>query len=113
MPLEHEFAALMHDASEAFVGDVSKPLKALLPDYRLVEERVEAAISAKFSLPQPLSPCIKVADLVMLATEQRQIMRNHDDWVPVRGHAPLTFELPIWSQAEAKAQFLRRYAETR
>lgn len=42
--------ALLHDAAEAFIGDVVKPLKVMLPEYEQVEARVEAVIAAKYGL---------------------------------------------------------------
>lgn len=45
-----QYAALMHDAHEAYVGDVGAPLKTLLPGFRDVEERVRRAVLQAFSL---------------------------------------------------------------
>ncbi len=109
VPPEHAYAALMHDAAEAFIGDVSKPLKDLLPEYRVVEKRVEAAIAARFGLPEKMPAAVKDADLVMLATEQRQLMRNRDDWDYTRGRQVADLEIPEWSPAEARWRFLNLY----
>lgn len=111
VPIEHALAGLLHDAAEAFIGDVAKPLKDLLPEYRAVEEHMESVVLGRFGLTLPLPPEIKEADLVMLATEQRQIMRNRDDWNYTRGRAPADVIIHGWPPAEAKRQFLARFAE--
>lgn len=80
VPPEHALAALMHDAAEAVMGDMSSPLKSLLPQYKEIEKRVEASILPRFGLRLPLDPCVKIADRVMLAAEQCQAMKNTDDW---------------------------------
>lgn len=109
VPPEYAYAALMHDAAEAFIGDVTKPLKDLLPEYRAIEARVEAAIFARFNVPTPLDPIVKHADVQMLATEQRHLMKNLDDWDYTRGHAPLDIEIPSMSPIVARMAFIDRY----
>lgn len=69
VPPEHAFHALLHDASEAYLGDVSTPLKELLDDYRELEADVSKSIYARFGLPATLHPSIKSADYRVLATE--------------------------------------------
>lgn len=113
VPPEDAFAGLMHDAAEALIGDVAKPLKDMLPDYRRLEKSIEAAVFARFGVPTPLPPSVKEIDVVMLATEQRQLMRNRDDWNYTRGRQPLDIQIPPMGPEEAKAAFLARYAEVR
>lgn len=48
VPRPFALAGLLHDASEAFVGDVSSPLKKLLKDYKPIEHRIQDAISSHF-----------------------------------------------------------------
>jgi len=109
VPSEFALAALLHDAAEAFIGDVSSPLKGLLPDYKRIEARVEAAVLGRFGLSRPLPFPVKLADLYMLKVEQAQVMCNDDDWPAVRSIAgpPLTVE--FWSPDEARARFLSRF----
>jgi 5'-deoxynucleotidase YfbR-like HD superfamily hydrolase len=104
-------AGLLHDAAEAFVGDVSKPLKDLLPDYRIIETRVEQAVLDRFGLSLPLPLEIKEADITMLATEQRQLMTNGDTWHHTHGRQPLDMKLPYMPPKIAKQAFLDRFAE--
>jgi len=69
LPRELAFCGLMHDAAEAYVGDMVSPLKALLPSFRDVEGRVWDAISRRFRLPTAIPAEVEDADRRLLATE--------------------------------------------
>ncbi len=112
VPCEMRLAGLLHDAAEAYLGDVTKPLKRLIPEYSVIEKRVEAALFAAFGLPAHLPPEIKRADLVLLATEQRDLMPAHDDhWELIAGVSPLAERIRPMSPREAKGLFLRRFGD--
>ena len=113
VPQSDRYFGLMHDAAEAFIGDMTKPLKDIVPEYRTIERRVEAAIAARFELPEIMPVSVEEADVVMLATEQRVLMHNRDDWNYTRGRAPAEIDIEDWSPAQAKAAFLSAYERTR
>lgn len=69
---DHELAkiALMHDAAEAYICDIPRPLKVLLaPIYKPIEEAVERAIAERFGLPSLSHPAVKAADDRILEDE--------------------------------------------
>jgi len=70
VPPEHALAGLMHDAAEAFIGDVSSPLKSLLPQYKAIEARVEAVIADRFGLTALMDPRVKELDDRILEDER-------------------------------------------
>lgn len=110
VPEEHALAALMHDAAEAYVGDIVGPLKQLLPDFKAIEKRVEAAIFQKFGIPLPLPECVKHADLRLLRTEQRDLTAGHgDNWNGLDAFAPLPEKIVPLNPAQAVSFFLNRW----
>lgn len=109
VPPDQALAALLHDAAEAFIHDISRPLKAMLPDYRVIEKRVEHSIFDHFGVPRELTPEIHHADHVMLATEKRDLMPLTTLWhVPVE-ILPDPCPIRPWSPDMAKIEFLTRY----
>jgi uncharacterized protein len=79
VPDENALEFLLHDASEAFIGDMSRPLKHLTAaggPYREVEKNIMAVIRAKFGLPSTQSDIIHKIDNQMLYAEKNQLMSS-------------------------------------
>lgn len=80
---ENKLGALLHDASEAFLGDVASPLKKLLPEYGRLEASVQQAIFNYFGVPYPYNEEVKMADLAALVVERSiylSIPERQDVW---------------------------------
>ena len=67
--LEVIMTALLHDASEAYIGDIVSPLKKALPDYQVIEQGIEKVIAEKFSLQYPFPEAVHKADKDILELE--------------------------------------------
>ncbi|APX13091.1 HD domain-containing protein [Tateyamaria omphalii] len=77
-PAKWRLAALLHDAPEYVIGDMISPVKAAVgPDYKLLDERLEAAVHIRFGLPakvpQTIKRQIKKADRISAWMEATQI----------------------------------------
>lgn len=99
VPAEHKLAALLHDATEAYVGDLVRPLKegmrvfykahGIASLYHDVEHRIWAAICERFGLATELPPCVHDADMIALATERRDLLPDHPgEWECLAGTQP-------------------------
>jgi hypothetical protein len=109
---EFKFDALMHDAAEAFLGDIPSPLKMLLPDYKTIEIRVEKAIFERFGVSFPLPQNVKEVDKMMLAIEKRDVIGNDDYWEHLAGVVPLDSMTIVPLPAEIAFDFfMSRYEE--
>lgn len=67
---------LLHDAAEAYIGDMSRPIKkdARMEQYRICEDTVLATIAQYFNLSLPIPESVKIADRRMLLTERRDLL---------------------------------------
>lgn len=111
VPQNLALAGLLHDASEAFLGDVAAPLKRLLPEYQKIEARVAGAIAGYFGVTMPEHAEVKRADLVLLATEKRDLMPRDSagQWPIIRGVAMLPQTITPWTPEQARDAFLDRF----
>ena len=110
---EDVFAALMHDAAEAYLGDMPHPLKhrsALGAAFKEAERELEAAIEAHFAIKADV-PEVKCADRALLATERRAFSAERWRWPELEGVEALDLELQAMAPQDATKAFLDRYAE--
>ena len=81
---KHKLWGLLHDASEAYIGDIIQPFKynpRWYPFLKQLETIIEKVIAKKFNLPWPMPDEIKMVDARMWATEQRDLMNQPNfDW---------------------------------
>ena len=106
LPQELRLAGLLHDATEAYINDISRPVKY---SHKLQETEtiIEAAIAKKFGVDFS-DPKIKEADNILIATEARDLMPNMDGWAELP--TPLSTEIiPSPSFRLVKAVFLYRF----
>lgn len=113
VPPEFAFEALMHDAAEAYCQDIPAPLKALLPDYRRIETYVDELIRFKFDIQQEHAEVVKYADLIMLATERRDLeIDDGSKWESLEGIpcSDLIQVIPL-RHGQAFGLFINRFNE--
>ena len=108
------YAGLAHDMHEAYVLDIPSPMKLVLPEYCLLEARVQAVVCKAFGVDLDVvkSDRIKQADLEALATEHRDLLGPADDgpWDCINDVTPWDFKIKAWSPLKARHEFLQRFA---
>lgn len=110
VPPELALCGLLHDASEAFVGDMPSPLKALCKEYRLIEDAVQKALAEQFGLQYPFPAAVHRADKMMYKSERLTIAPIPDlVWHTDIPAADIKAE--GWTSYKARIQFLKRYVE--
>jgi 5'-deoxynucleotidase YfbR-like HD superfamily hydrolase len=108
----HPLWGLLHDASEAYIGDIITPVKRSIDGIRDIEQRNHDVIAIKFGLDRDEPEAVKRADLVVLATEVRDLMggQRAGDWEI--GAEPLSgITIQPVGPALAKKMFLSRFEE--
>lgn len=102
---------LLHDASEAYLGDVVRPLKYSMPNYLTLELTMQDMIYRGLGVSNPNvseQQIIKSADDTLLMTERRDFLnhRNHNWNIP---QEPIERRLEAWSPVAAEYQFRSLY----
>ncbi len=73
---KHPLALLLHDAAEAYIGDIIRPIKRELPQFKQFENNFMFAVAVKFGLEPSIFTTVKKPDNIMLATEAHWIMSD-------------------------------------
>jgi uncharacterized protein len=110
-PPDQVMAALLHDAAEAYLGDLPHPIKhrsELGAQFKQAEKCLEAVIERRFELPDAAAR-IKAIDRALLATERRTFSRVAWNWPELDGVEALEIEIEPWPPERAAREFLERY----
>jgi hypothetical protein len=110
---ELAFQALMHDAPEAYLGDIVTPLKKALTAFQKIEHHVETALFRKHNVTFPFSPIVHSKDWLMCLIEKKVLLPNSPKWFDHedttdyhKAHLSLVKGL---SPTQAKANFLTAF----
>ena len=106
--------ALMHDASEAYLPDISAPIKPILNGFKVFENLILVCIGERFSLPvfsveRPEGPSVKEIDLRIRIDEAAALLNQGDRRKPTDGFDyghPLDVRIEAWLPDEAERRFL-------
>lgn len=109
VPEDVALGGLLHDAAEAYIGDIPTPLKNLLPIVKTLEYKIMLAISRVFGLKWPEPRQVKVADIALLSAEIEQVFYEPLEWDWIA--EPANVVIQFWPPAVAEAKFLSRYHE--
>lgn len=121
LPLEYKLVGLMHDAAEYALGDIAKPWKDQLQNYKQIEETLLNTIFEALKLPYTaeLPPIVKRADWMALAWEQKEFMPDTDYWPHMLSDGDWRRlgirygRLAALSPNEARVTFLETYKQLR
>ena len=106
---------LLHDASEAYMGDMCRPLKYLpgMKAFRDLEAVVTEVIYKRLGVPTPTAEeekLVKEFDDRMLRTEAEALMTRIEDWRSVIALEPLPVQVLDWGEEYTRERFLEAYA---
>ena len=106
LPNNLKAAGLLHDAEEAYLGDVITPIKGALPGYKQIADAFHKVIRSKFNIDWHFAAAmaVKDADEVVFATECRDLPASFCN----TSTAPLRERIVPWSPQRAKLEFLDR-----
>ena len=102
---------LLHDASEAYLSDIARPVKKQMDFYLECEARLTEAIAKKFGLKMPIPESVHKVDNRLLMTERRDLL------IPVKGWQkyaePYEARIEPWDAVKSEEAFLQRFTELR
>tara|TARA_B110000902_G_C14047584_1_gene490362 strand:+ start:131 stop:670 length:540 start_codon:yes stop_codon:yes gene_type:complete len=104
---KHEaLSALLHDASEAYLTDVPRPIKPYLTNYVKIEASVEKIVQEKFNI-SPMSKLTKYLDTHIVGAEAKLLFNVVPDWA--HNYDDMCINIDSHSPKTAKAKFMKAF----
>lgn len=103
--------ALLHDAAEAYLHDLPRPIKYArgMEFYREAEARLDAVLMASFGLAPSAPDVVRWADHTLFATEVRDLMTNCRAEFWTLAEPPRPERIDPWDPERAEAAFLSMF----
>jgi hypothetical protein len=111
-PTEHKLTALLHDATESYINDLSTPAKSILPSYCYLEDEIYKKLIAKtFKLPLEIPKEVKEIDLKLLMTEKRDLLKTTNiEWSKFFNNIePYEKKIRPWGHRKSENMFLKTF----
>ena len=108
------FAGLMHDASEAYVGDIINPIKKHLPLFQNIEKDIQQKICERFNITYPFADIINEADQRIVIDEMNVLFHVKKKKIRrlfFEKTLPLNINIKPWTIDESEAEFHIRFLE--
>lgn len=110
LSLGTQVAALMHDAAEAFLGDVVKPLKIMLPDYKRLESLMETVIAEKFLIDfdRERQSIAEIDHAILIAERNSLFVKDSVLWTGEEFARKLEIRPNLWNSVLAEQMFVQK-----
>lgn len=110
--LQLQLYALLHDAAEAYIGDITTPMKSLLPAVRNIEHEIQLAILGAARLPEPNEDDLaiaKAADNILLMTEAAVLIESGGKNWNIDAEPDSSITITGWPPGLSEQKFLDRF----
>lgn len=116
LPHHLKLSGLLHDATEAYLVDIPRPIKSALPEYKVIESRLAEVIEHALQphVLEPLQfehPAVKAVDNIMLMTEARDLLNKHPAPWGLAHVIPDPTPVVAWPQQLAESRFITAYLD--
>jgi len=111
LPHEYRMAGILHDASEAYLMDLAKPVKEqdAMSLFREAEDNLMRLVGKKYGFNFPYADEVSKVDKILLNTEYRDLMsKNELRTADFNGSKPLETRIVPWSPQVAKFEMITR-----
>lgn len=106
---EIQLFGLLHDGSEAYIGDIPTPIKYKLSEYLEIEDPIQNLIFSSFHLPtynEEIHKIIKESDKSIFYNEAIRLMKDTNNWISNNEYRKINIDTSFQNMEEVKNEFL-------
>lgn len=108
---ENRLQALLHDAPEAYLGDIIRPVKRFISEFGEHEDRLINLIGPKFGFNPNFTDDVMRVDNAILADEKLVLFRHDLPWYLPEPPLGIADDIKCLTAKQAKRLFLKTYYE--